>query len=146
MSKGHRSQEKKERNKLNKETRPHAHLRHVRVSDIKARVVLNEIIGKNVVEAQAILLYNPRYAAALIKKLLDSAVANAEYKEIDADQLYVTEAHANKGSSYYSRWRLRPRARGSANRIERKISHISIYLGEKPVKKTAKKTVIKNIE
>ena len=135
MSKGHRTQEKKERNKNNQEKRPHAHLRHVRVSDIKARVILNEIIGKHVTEAQAILLYNPRYAAYLIKKLLDSAVANAEnnekYKDFNTDKLYVQEAHATKGSSYYSRWRLRPRARGSANRIERKVSHISIYLGEK---------------
>jgi len=136
MSKGHRSQDKKERNKVNQEKRPHAHLRHVRISDIKARAVLRDILGKHVTEAQAILLYNPRYAAQIIKKLLDSAVANAEnnekYKDFDSDELYVTEAHANKGSSYYSRWRLRPRARGSANRIERKISHISIYLGEKP--------------
>ncbi|MCL2704416.1 MAG: 50S ribosomal protein L22 [Defluviitaleaceae bacterium] len=136
MSKGHRSQDKKERNKTNKETRPHAHLRHVRISDIKARAVLREIIGKNVTEAQAILLYNPRYAAHLIKKLLDSAVANAENNlRLDTEALFVVEAHANKGSSYYSRWRLRPRARGSANRIERKVSHISIILGEKPSKR-----------
>jgi len=132
MSKGHRSQEKKERNKENRETRPHAFLNHVRVSDIKARVILREIIGKNVTEAQAILLYNPRYAAHLIKKLLDSAVANAENNlGLDAGKLFVQEAHANKGSAYYSRWRLRPKARGSANRIERKVSHISIYLGER---------------
>jgi large subunit ribosomal protein L22 len=142
MSKGHRSQEKKERNKENRETRPHAHLRHVRVSDIKARVVLQEIIGKNVTEAQAILLYNPRYAAHLIKKLLDSAVANAvnsEKHKGNPDKLYVQEAHANKGSSYYSRWRLRPRARGSANRIERKISHISIFLGERESKRLSQR-------
>jgi len=135
MSKGHRSQDKKERNKENRETRPHAYLNHVRVSDIKARVILREIIGKGVEEAQAILLYNPRYAAHLIKKLLDSAVANAENNmNLDPDDLYVEEAHANKGSAYYSRWRLRPKARGSANRIERKVSHISIFLGTKEAK------------
>jgi large subunit ribosomal protein L22 len=140
MSKGHRSQDKKERNKENRELRPHAHLRHVRVSDIKARVVLREIIGKGVIEAQALLAYNPRYAAALIKKLLDSAVANAENNMgLDAEDLYVEEAHANKGNAYYSRWRLRPRARGSAHRIERKISHISIMLNDKS-NKIAKKT------
>ena len=142
MSKGHRSQEKKERNKTNKETRPHAYLRHVRVSDIKARVVLQEIIGKGVEEAQAILLYNPRYAAHLIKKLLDSAVANAENNmNLDPDNLVVQEAHATKGSAYYSRWRLRARARGSAHRIERKVSHISIFLNDREtVKKAAAKT------
>jgi large subunit ribosomal protein L22 len=107
-------------------------LNHVRISDIKARAVLRDILGKGVAEAQAILLYNPRYAAHLIKKLLDSAVANAENNMgLDPDNLFVQEAHANKGSSYYSRWRLRPRARGSAHRIERKISHISIFLGQK---------------
>lgn len=132
MSKGHRSQEKKERNKQNRETRPHAHLRHVRVSDTKARVVLEQIKGKNVVEAQAILAYNPRYAAYLIKKLLDSAVANAENNMgMDRDLLFVQEAVANRGSSYYSRFRLRARARGSAHRIERKISNISIILNQK---------------
>lgn len=132
MSKGHRSQDKKERNKANRETRPHAHLRHVRVSDIKARVILREIIGKNVIEAQALLLYNPRYAAHLVKKLLDSAVANAENNMgLDPEKLFVQEAHATKGSAYYSRWRLRPKARGSATRIERKVSHISIMLGER---------------
>ena len=132
MSKGHRSQYKKERNKNNRETRPHASLNHVRVSDIKARVVLEQIIGKQVTEAQAILAYNPRYAAYLVKKLLDSAIANAENNmNLDAARLIVKEAHANKGSSYYSRWRLRPRARGSANRIERKVSNISIILAEK---------------
>ena len=132
MSKGHRSQDKKERNKANRETRPHAYLRHVRVSDLKARVILREIIGKGVVEARAILLYNPRYAAHLVRKLLDSAVANAENNMgKDADDLFVQEAHATKGSSYYSRWRIRPRARGSASRIERKVSNISIFLGER---------------
>ena len=143
MSKGHRTQEKKERNKTVKEMRPHAHLRHVRVSDIKARVVLREIIGKNVIEAQALLAYNPRYAAALIKKLLDSAIANAENNMgLDPENLYVEEAHANKGSAYYSRWRLRPRARGSANRIEKKVSHLSIMLNDK-TNKIAKKIDLK---
>jgi large subunit ribosomal protein L22 len=133
MSKGHRSQYKKERNKNNRELRPHAHLNHARLSDIKARVILREIIGKSAVEAQAILLYNPRYAASVVKKLLDSAIANAENNMgLDAENLYVQEAHANKGSAYYSRWRLRPNARGSASRIERKISNISIMLAEKP--------------
>ena len=58
---------------------------------------------------------------------------------LDPENLYVQEAHANKGSAYYSRWRLRPRARGSANRIERKVSHISIMLADK-AEKNAKKT------
>ncbi|MCL2407446.1 MAG: 50S ribosomal protein L22 [Defluviitaleaceae bacterium] len=141
MSKGHRTQIKQERNKNNRETRPHAHLRHVRCSDIKARVVLQEIIGKDVTEAQALLSYNPRYAASLIKKLLDSAIANAENNMgLNVEDLFVEEGVANKGNAYYSRWRLRPKARGSANRIEVKISHISIVLNEKANKKAKRRS------
>ena len=132
MAKGHRSQIKKERNKENKDMRPKAHLRSVRISDIKARIVLEQIKGKPVREAGAILAYNPRYAAYLIGKLLKSAVANAENNlGMDPDKLFVQEVFANRGSSQYSRFRLRPKARGQANRIERKVSHISIVLNER---------------
>ena len=136
MAKGHRSQIKKERNKENRETRPHAHAKYIRLSDTKARIVLETIKGKGINEARAILMYSRRYAAEIALKVLNSAVANAEHNlGMDADNLYVQEVIANKGSSHYSRWRLKPRARGRANRIERKFSHVSIYLGEKNVAK-----------
>ena len=135
MAKGHRSQYKKERNRENKDTRPQAHAKYVRISDQKARIVLDQIKGKGIEEARAILLYSPRYAAEIALKVLNSAVANAEHNlGLDMDELYVQEVFANKGKSHYSRWRLNPRAKGRANRIERKISHISVILNEKASK------------
>ncbi len=77
MAKGHRSQIKRERN-ANKDTRPSAKLSYARVSVQKACFVLDAIRGKDVNTALAIVTYNPRYASSLIKKLLESAIANAE--------------------------------------------------------------------
>ena len=77
MAKGHRSQIKRERN-ANKDTRPSAKLSYARVSVQKACFVLDAIRGKDVQTALGILTYNPRYASSLIKKLLESAIANAE--------------------------------------------------------------------
>ena len=77
MAKGHRSQIKKERNQ-NKDTRPSAKLSHARISAQKAGFVLDAIRGKDVQTALGILEYNPRYASSVIKKLLNSAIANAE--------------------------------------------------------------------
>ena len=128
MAKGHRTQYKKERNVENHDTRPKAHARFVRVSDSKARIILNQIKGKDVETAQAILSYSPRYAAAIILKVLKSAVANAENNlGIDSNDLYVEEVTANRGPMMK---RIQPRARGSAYRIMKKSSHISIILNE----------------
>ena len=77
MAKGHRSQIKRERN-AQKDTRPSAKLSYARVSVQKACFVLDAIRGKDVQTALGILEYNPRYASSLIKKLLESAIANAE--------------------------------------------------------------------
>jgi len=132
MAKGHRSQIKKERNKTNRDTRPQAHAKYVRLSDQKARIVLDTIKGKDVTQARAILAYSPRYAATIALNVLNSAIANAEHNlGMDAETLYVQEVRANRGSSHYSRWRLKPRAKGRANRIERKFSHVTIILNEK---------------
>ena len=132
MAKGHRSQIKRERNKANRETRPHAHAKFIRISDTKVRVVLDMIKGKGVHEAKAILFSSPRYASEIVYKVLNSAIANAEHNlGMDAENLYVDECHANRGTSAYSRFRLNPRAKGRANKIERKVSHVSVYLTEK---------------
>ena len=77
MAKGHRSQIKRERNEV-KDTRPSAKLSYARVSVQKACFVLDAIRGKDVATALAIVSYNPRYASSLVKKLLESAIANAE--------------------------------------------------------------------
>ena len=132
MAKGSRTQFKKERNKENRDLRPQAHAKYVRLSDTKARIVLDTIKGKNVAEAKAILTYSRRYAAEIALNVLNSAIANAEHNlGMDAENLFVQEVRANRGSSHYSRWRLKPRAKGRANRIERKFSHVSIILNEK---------------
>ena len=77
MAKGHRSQVKRERN-AQKDTRPSATLSYARVSVQKACFVLDAIRGKDLQTALGIVTYNPRYASSLIKKLLESAAANAE--------------------------------------------------------------------
>ena len=128
MAKGHRSQIKKTRNKENRETRPSAKLSYARVSVQKACFVLDAIRGKDVQTALAILAYNPRYASSVIEKLLKSAIANAEYKGLNVDDLYIAECYANKGPTMK---RIRPRAQGRAYRIEKRTSHITIVLDER---------------
>lgn len=134
MAKGHRSQIKRERN-AQKDTRPSAKLSYARVSVQKACFVLDAIRGKDVETALGILEYNPRYASGIIKKLLESARANAEYlhsqdptKYPNPDHLYIAECFANKGPTMK---RIRPRAQGRAYRIEKKMSHITIVLDER---------------
>lgn len=129
MSRGHRSQIKRERNENQKETRPSAKLSFARVSTTKAGFVLDAIRGKDVTEAESLLLYNSRYASALILKLLRSAIANAENNNgLSRENLYIAECYANKGPTMK---RIRPRAQGRAYRIEKRMSHITIVLDEK---------------
>ena len=132
MAKGHRSQYKRERNENNRETRPSAKLSYARVSVQKACFVLDAIRGKDVMTAKAILEYNPRYASSLIKKLLDSAIANAENNNgMNPDNLYIAACYANKGPTMK---RIHPRAQGRAYRIEKRVSQITIVLDEKGAK------------
>ncbi len=132
MAKGHRSQIKRERNRENRETRPSAKLSYARVSVQKACFVLDAIRGKDVATAKAILEYNPRYASSLIKKLLDSAIANAENNNgMNPENLYIAQCYANKGPTMK---RIHPRAQGRAYRIEKRVSHITIVLDEKGAK------------
>ena len=128
MARGHRSQIKRERN-ANKDTRPSAKLSYARVSVTKACFVLDAIRGKDYETALAIVTYNPRYASSLVKKLLESAAANAENNNgMKRENLYVAECYANKGPTMK---RVRPRAQGRAYRIEKRMSHITIVLDEK---------------
>ena len=129
MAKGHRSQIKKERNEQQKDRRAQAHAKYVRVSNTKAKIVLDQIKGKGIGEAMGILAYSPRYAAEIIEKVLKSAVANAENNlEMDVENLYSEDAVANQGPTLK---RIRPRARGRAYRINKRTAHISIYLNER---------------
>ena len=128
MAKGHRSQIKRERN-ANKDTRPSAKLSYARVSVQKACFVLDAIRGKDVQSALALLEYNPRYASSIVKKLLESAIANAENNNgMNTENLYIAECYANKGPTMK---RVRPRAQGRAYRIEKLTSHITVVLDEK---------------
>ena len=124
-----RSNYKRKRNAENRETRPSAKLSYARVSVQKACFVLDAIRGKDVQSALGILAYNPRYASSIIKKLLESAIANAENKNgMNAENLYIAECYANKGPTMK---RVRPRAQGRAYRIEKRMSHITIVLDER---------------
>ena len=129
MAKGqHRSQIKRERN-ANKDTRPSAKLSYAHVSVQKACFVLDAIRGKDVETALGIVAYNPRYASSLIKKLLESAVANAENNNgMKAGNLYVEECYANQAPTMK---RIKPRAQGRAYRILKRTSHITVVLNEK---------------
>ena len=128
MAKGHRSQIKSERN-ANKDTRPSAKLSCARVSVQKACFVLDAIRGKDVNTALGILAYNPRYASSVIKKLLESAIANAENNNgMNRDNLYIATCYADKGPTMK---RVRPRAQGRAYRIEKRMSNITIVLDER---------------
>ena len=129
MAKGHRSQIKKNRNIESKDKRPQATAKYVGIPASKAKIVLDQIKGKGVIEAMGILKYSPRYAAEIIEKVLKSAIANAvNNNELDENNLYVADVVANQGPTLK---RIRPRAQGRAYRINKKTAHISIYLDEK---------------
>ena len=130
MARGHRSQIKRERNAAAKAAkRPSAKLSYARVSVTKACFVLDAIRGKDVETALGILTYNPRYASSLIKKLLESAIANAENNNgMKRENLYVAECYANKGPAMK---RIQPRAQGRAYRIEKRMSHITVVVDER---------------
>ena len=106
-----------------------ARARFVRVSPLKARLVINEIRGKPVAEAQRILAFSPKKAARIIKKVLDSAVANAQHNfELDPDRLWVVKAFVDEGPRLK---RLKPRAFGRADIIRRRLAHITVVVAEK---------------
>ena len=127
MAKGHRSQIKRERN-ANKDKIPSAKLSYARVSVQKACFVLDAIRGKDVKTALGIVTYNPRYASTLIKKLLESAVANAENNHnMDTSRLYVSEAFVGAGVTLK---RIRPKDHGRAHRILKRTSNIVLVVKE----------------
>ena len=123
-----RIREKAKKRRENADKRPHAIVRHVRISSRKVQLVADLIRGKRAVEAQAILQYTPRAAAPVALKLLNSAIANAENnQELNRDDLYVAEVFAGQGPTLK---RFMPRARGSASRILKRTSHLTIILDQ----------------
>ena len=106
-----------------------ASLNFARIGCQKARLVADVIRGKDVNEAIKSLTFMKQKGAVLIKKLVESAVANAENKKtIDIDNLYVKTITVDMGPSMK---RYRPRAQGRAFQVKKKLSHINVILDEK---------------
>jgi large subunit ribosomal protein L22 len=106
-----------------------AKARYVRIAPRKVRMVLDLIRGKQVAEAFMILRFTPKAASHPLKKLLNSAAANAENNyDMNRDALYISECYADQGPIIK---RYRPRAQGRAASIHKKTSHITIVLKEK---------------
>jgi len=110
-----------------------AMLRLARVSPQKARLVADLVRGLDVGEAIEILTFTRKKSAPMFKRLVESAVANAEHKaergneKLDVDDLVIKEIYVDQGPSLR---RFRPRARGMATRIQKKTSHITVVVGE----------------
>ena len=103
--------------------------KYVRMSPMKVGIVLDLIRDKNAKEAFAILKYTPKDAAAVIYKVLKSAVANAENNlNLDSARLYVAEAHVGPGPTLK---RFRPHAQGRAFSIKKRSSHITLVVKER---------------
>ncbi|HET6370587.1 MAG TPA: 50S ribosomal protein L22 [Nitrospiria bacterium] len=101
-------------------------LRYVRIAPRKARLVVDLIRGKSAAEALTLLKFTPRHAARVVEKLLKSAVANAEQKEIgDVDELVVSRAFVDGGPTLK---RFQPRAMGRAGAIHKRTSHITLVV------------------
>lgn len=99
------------------------------MSPVKVRRVANLVRGKSVDEAQRILAISPQRASGVLSKVIKSAAANAENNEqLDPESLYITEIQINAGSTWK---RFQPRARGRADRILKRTSHITVVVDEK---------------
>lgn len=104
-----------------------AKVTHVRIASRKVQIVLDLIRNKPCDEALAILKYTPKAACEPLEKLLKSAMANAENKDMDTSALYVAECRADEGPTLK---RIRARAQGRAFRINKRTSHITLVLKE----------------
>ena len=105
-----------------------AKLRGARLSAQKARLVADQVRGRQVEEALNLLSYSSKKGADIIKKLLNSAIANAEHNEgADVDELKISEIYVDEGMTMK---RIMPRAKGRADRILKRSCHISITVAD----------------
>lgn len=105
-----------------------ARLKGAQISAQKARLVADQVRGMPVEEALSLLEFSPKKAAHIIKKVLDSAIANAENNEgADVDELKVSSIYVDEGMTLK---RLRPRAKGRADRILKRSCHITIKVAD----------------
>ncbi len=113
-------------------------LRHVRIAPRKARMVVNLIRGKQAGEALSALKFIPRGASKVIEKVLRSAIANAQQKEMgDVDDLWISRAYVDGGQVMK---RFQPAPKGIAHPIKKRTSHITLMLSVREAKRE-KKTV-----
>ena len=104
-------------------------LKYARISAQKGRLVADQVRGLKVDRALNLLAFSPKKGAELLKKVLESAIANAEHNEgADVDELKVKRVFVDEGPSYK---RIRPRAKGRADRILKRTSHITVVVGDK---------------
>ncbi|HFD79820.1 MAG TPA: 50S ribosomal protein L22 [Gammaproteobacteria bacterium] len=105
-----------------------AKLSHARISAQKCRLVADQVRGLPVERALEVLSFSPKKAAHLVRKVLESAIANAEHNEgADVDELKVAAIQVNEGRTL-KRWRAR--AKGRANQILKRTSHIQVTVAE----------------
>jgi large subunit ribosomal protein L22 len=105
-----------------------AKLKYAHISAQKARLVADQIRGLQVEKALNVLSFSPKKGAGIIKKVLESAIANAEHNEgADIDELKVAVVKVDEGPTMK---RIQPRAKGRANRIMKRTSHISLTVAE----------------
>ena len=103
-------------------------LKGARLSAQKARLVADQIRGKGVEEALELLTYSPKKGAELILKVLNSAIANAEHNEgVDIDELKVSSIYVDEAMTLK---RIRPRAKGRADRILKRSCHITVKVAD----------------
>lgn len=103
-------------------------LRGARLSAQKGRLIADLIRGKSVAEALDTLTFSPKKGADLVKKVLESAIANAEHNNgADVDELRVSTVFVDEGMTMK---RIRPRAKGRADRIFKRTSHITVKVAE----------------
>lgn len=105
-----------------------AKIKHAHLSAQKARLVADQIRGLHVEQALNLLAFNPKKGAGIIKKILESAIANAEHNEgADIDELKVAAIQVQEGPTMK---RIRARAKGRASRILKRTSHITVTVAE----------------
>jgi large subunit ribosomal protein L22 len=105
-----------------------AKLKGARISPQKARLVADQIRGKSVEEALNVLEFSNKKAAGIIKKVLDSAIANAEHNEgADIDELRVSSVFVDEAMTLK---RIKPRAKGRADRILKRSCHITVKVAD----------------
>lgn len=106
-----------------------AKLRNARISAQKLRPIADEVRGKPVDRALETLEFSTKKAASIVRKTLESAVANAEHNEgADIDELHIAAITVDEGPTMK---RMKPRARGSANRILKRTSHVTIWVADR---------------